>query len=171
MKLIDLTCSKCGATLQVNPELTKCMCQYCGNEMLIDNEVQHHSLDNGFEFGYQAEMGKQQAQQEMKQRAIIQQQQIINEQNRRSQQIAVENKQKQFHIWTIILLIICPVIGIPMMFFDKKYTKDKRKIPIIIWGVLLIYYSIIVAISDKEPKENIDNQIITQQSSLDSMIQ
>lgn len=65
MKLIDLTCSKCGASLQVNPELTKCMCQYCGNEMLIDNEVQHHSLDNGFEFGYQAEMGRQQAQQEM----------------------------------------------------------------------------------------------------------
>ena len=60
MKLIDLTCSKCGATLQINPELSKCMCQYCGNEMLIDNEVQHHSLDNGFEFGYQAEMGKQQ---------------------------------------------------------------------------------------------------------------
>ena len=62
MKLIDLTCSKCGATLQINPELSKCMCQYCGNEMLIDNEVQHHSLDNGFEFGYQAEMGRQRAQ-------------------------------------------------------------------------------------------------------------
>lgn len=44
MKLIDLTCSKCGATLQVNPELSKCICQYCGNEMLIDNEVQHHLI-------------------------------------------------------------------------------------------------------------------------------
>lgn len=64
MKLIDLTCSKCGATLQVNPELTKCMCQYCGNEMLIDNEVQHHSLDNGFEFGYQAELGRIHARQD-----------------------------------------------------------------------------------------------------------
>ena len=64
MKLIDLTCSKCGATLQINPELSKCMCQYCGNEMLIDNEVQHHSLDNGFEFGYQAELGRIHAQQD-----------------------------------------------------------------------------------------------------------
>ena len=45
MKLIDLTCSKCGATLQVNPDLKKCMCQYCGNEMLIDDETIHHNLN------------------------------------------------------------------------------------------------------------------------------
>lgn len=138
MKLIDLTCSKCGASLQVNPELTKCMCQYYGNEMLIDNEVQHHSLDNGFEFGYQAEMGRQQAQQEMQRQAIIQRQQIINEQNRRSQQIAEEHKQRTFHIWTIVLLIIYPFIGIPMMFFDKRFNKDNRKIPIIIWSTIII---------------------------------
>ena len=59
MKLIDLTCSKCGATLQVNPDLKKCMCQYCGNEMLIDDEVVHIQLDNGSNFGYQQEMGRQ----------------------------------------------------------------------------------------------------------------
>ena len=33
MKLIDLTCSRCGAQLKVNKDLKKCMCQYCGNEM------------------------------------------------------------------------------------------------------------------------------------------
>lgn len=62
MKLIDLTCSKCGAQLKVNPELSKCMCQYCGNEMLIDQEIIHHKIDNAFDFGYQAEMGRQSAQ-------------------------------------------------------------------------------------------------------------
>lgn len=152
MKLIDLTCSKCGATLQVNPELTKCMCQYCGNEILIDNEVQHHSLDNGFEFGYQAEMGRQQAQQEMQRQAIIQQQKIDNEQYIKRLQIEEEHKQRTFHIWTIVLLIIYPFIGIPMMFFDKKYPKDKRKIPFIIWGILLIYNIIVALISSSNYK-------------------
>lgn len=59
MRLIDLTCSKCGATLNVNPDLKKCMCQYCGNEMLIDDEVIHYTLDNGYDFGYQSELGRQ----------------------------------------------------------------------------------------------------------------
>ncbi len=62
MKLIDLNCSKCGAQLKVNADLKKCMCQYCGNEMLIDDEVIHHQIDNGQDFGYQAQLGKQQAQ-------------------------------------------------------------------------------------------------------------
>lgn len=154
MKLIDLTCSKCGASLQVNPELTKCMCQYCGNEMLIDNEIQHHSLDNGFEFGYQAEIGRQQAQQEMQRQAIIQRQQIINEQNRRSQQIAEEHKQRTFHIWTITLLIIYPFIGIPMMFFDKRFNKDNRKVPIIIWSIIIIIWSIMGLISSRHKTES-----------------
>lgn len=61
MKLIDLTCNKCGAELKVNADLKKCMCQYCGNEMLIDDEVIHHQIDNAYEAGYQAEMGRQQA--------------------------------------------------------------------------------------------------------------
>lgn len=64
MKLIDLTCSKCGAQLKINSTLKKCMCQYCGNEMLIDDEVIHHNLENGFNFGYQAELGRIRAQQD-----------------------------------------------------------------------------------------------------------
>lgn len=75
MKLIDLTCTKCGAQLKVNADLKKCMCQYCRNEMLIDDETIHHNLDNGFDFGYQAELGRIQAQQD------IERQQEINRQN------------------------------------------------------------------------------------------
>ena len=79
MKLVDLTCTKCGATLKVNSELTKCMCQYCGNEMLVDQEVQKHEFTNGFDFGYQAELGRQKAQQDLE---IKKQQEIIHERNR-----------------------------------------------------------------------------------------
>lgn len=66
MKLIDLTCNKCGAQLKVNAELSKCMCQYCGNEMLIDQEIIHHKIDNAFDAGYQSELGKIKAQEEYK---------------------------------------------------------------------------------------------------------
>lgn len=59
MKLIDLTCTKCGAQLKVNADLKKCMCQYCGNEMLIDDEVIHHQIDNGIQLGYEQELGRQ----------------------------------------------------------------------------------------------------------------
>lgn len=38
MKLIDLTCSKCGAQLKVNKDLKKCMCQYCGNEIHLSQD-------------------------------------------------------------------------------------------------------------------------------------
>lgn len=62
MKLIDLTCNKCGAQLKANADLKKCSCNYCGNEMLIDDEVIHHQIDNAFDAGYQAEIGRQQAQ-------------------------------------------------------------------------------------------------------------
>ena len=39
MKLIDLTCTKCGASMQVDGEREFCFCQYCGNKMLIDKDV------------------------------------------------------------------------------------------------------------------------------------
>ena len=37
MELAEIKCGKCGATLQVNAELPKCMCQYCGNEIALVN--------------------------------------------------------------------------------------------------------------------------------------
>lgn len=61
MRLIDLTCSKCGALLKVDSTVKKVACEYCGNEMLIDDEIKHISFDNGYDFGYQMEKGKLQA--------------------------------------------------------------------------------------------------------------
>lgn len=64
MRLVEISCSKCGGQMQINPELKKCVCVYCGNEMLIDDEVVHHTLDNGFSFGYEQEMGRLKAQED-----------------------------------------------------------------------------------------------------------
>ena len=35
MNLIEIKCEKCGASLNVNAELPKCMCQYCGAEIVL----------------------------------------------------------------------------------------------------------------------------------------
>ena len=84
MKLVSLTCTKCGAKLEVNPELTKCMCQFCGNEMLIDHEVQQHehTITNGFAFGYEQEMGRQQALADLRREQVQAQQKLLDDQQR-----------------------------------------------------------------------------------------
>ncbi|MBR5969597.1 MAG: TM2 domain-containing protein [Lachnospiraceae bacterium] len=65
MKLIDLTCPGCGASMQANAEMSRVMCHYCGTEMLIDHEVhreeQHIHFENAEDAGYQFEKGRQRA--------------------------------------------------------------------------------------------------------------
>ena len=39
MKLIRIKCPGCGANLEVNQELDKVMCNYCGTQVLIDDEA------------------------------------------------------------------------------------------------------------------------------------
>lgn len=95
MKLIDLTCSKCRATLQVNQDLRKCMCQYCGNEMLIDDEIVHHRLDNGFDFGYQAELGRIQAQ---KEQDVKRQEELKRQEEIRTQQAKIADRYRLLNI-------------------------------------------------------------------------
>ena len=70
MILITLTCPKCGAQMEVNPELEAIICNYCGNKMLIDREVVEQKITGGFEFGYQQEQGRLKAQQEEQQKRI-----------------------------------------------------------------------------------------------------
>ena len=64
MRLIDLKCSNCGATMKVNPELRQVSCNYCGNTMLIDDEIKKLQLVNGLEYGYELEKGRIIAQKE-----------------------------------------------------------------------------------------------------------
>lgn len=132
MKLISLTCDKCNATLQVNSELKRCICQYCGNEMLIDDETiqVHHQMDNAYQTGYQMEMGRQQAAVDMQNRALYMQQQ---------QQMAMEQAQKQRKKkriilgcvgvgGTIILFMYQPVIAVGVALVGAFiYSKIRNK--------------------------------------------
>ena len=38
MKIIDLTCPKCGATLKPDLDKKTAVCEYCGHQMLIEQD-------------------------------------------------------------------------------------------------------------------------------------
>ena len=58
MKLIDTTCPKCGANLHIDAECQSVFCEYCGGQILIDDEVQHLQIDNAENAGYAFEKGQ-----------------------------------------------------------------------------------------------------------------
>ena len=55
MKLVDLTCTGCGANVKVQPDRRTAICSVCGKEMLIEHTGE-------FAAGYEREMGRIQAQ-------------------------------------------------------------------------------------------------------------
>lgn len=121
MKLISLECSGCGAKLEINPELKKCMCQYCGKEMLIDDEVKkvEHRLENGFEFGYHQELGRMKALQDVKAKLLEDEKNKIDRLTHtpkaqkiwRKENISKNKKLNQSEIYPILV---------------KKLNKDKE---------------------------------------------
>ena len=65
MKLIDTTCPKCGANLRIDADRQSAFCEYCGAQILIDDEVQRLQIDNAENAGYAFEKGRQRAWQEV----------------------------------------------------------------------------------------------------------
>ena len=63
MRLITLQCPECGAKLNANAELTRASCNYCGNEILIDDEVKqvNVTIENSRQMGYDFERGRMDA--------------------------------------------------------------------------------------------------------------
>lgn len=88
MKLIDITCPKCNATMQVNEELTQCTCNYCGNTMLID--CKQSSLVDAYKFGYEQEKGRRDAELEFKRNQELEKQRISEEKEKERQRKAEE---------------------------------------------------------------------------------
>lgn len=56
MKILSLECPYCCAPLSVSSELKRIKCEYCGQTVLIENE-----LENSYESGYEFERGRRDA--------------------------------------------------------------------------------------------------------------
>lgn len=70
MKIIDTTCPSCGATMKVNNQLKIVNCNYCGKELMLMDDVQKHEIANGYQLGYEQEMGRQQALKDIKEKEV-----------------------------------------------------------------------------------------------------
>ena len=91
MKLIELKCPQCSAELKADADQKQCVCQYCNNVILIDDEVQHIQYDNMGQSGYDFEMGRLQAQEAYRENKIKQQQEAIEKEKR----LKEEQKRKE----------------------------------------------------------------------------
>lgn len=128
MKLITLTCPKCGAQMEVNPELEAIICNYCGNKILIDREVVEQKITGGFEFGYQQEQGRLKAQQEEQQKRIREEEkearknEILYQRKKREEIILSYGKDiRNISIGLMIIAILISVI----LFGKLDGTIDK----------------------------------------------
>ncbi len=78
MRLVDLSCPRCGASLRVNAELEKGSCNYCGAEFMIQDEINKIEIVNGKEFGYQQWRGRQEAANDHRQAIVAKLQSVMD---------------------------------------------------------------------------------------------
>lgn len=100
MKIIDLKCPNCTAALKVNTSFKNMTCEYCGHTFIIDDEIKRvqHSIVNAKQAGYEFEIGRIQAQEQLKARQAETERRRLEEQHRQllQQQIEEEKKQEQY---------------------------------------------------------------------------
>ena len=93
MRLIDLKCPNCTAKLEVNADLKTIVCNYCGHQFILDDEIKHveHTIKNAGQAGYDFELGRERAKQQIKnERIAVEQTNILN------QQQAIADRQRSF---------------------------------------------------------------------------
>ena len=66
MKLLSIVCPHCGAKLQTTPNAKMLTCDYCNNDVMIDEEVKRVCLVDAEQAGYEFEMGRQRALKELR---------------------------------------------------------------------------------------------------------
>ncbi len=64
MKLVQVKCKNCGATLMVPEDSLRVQCEYCDSYFTLDDEANHVKFDNAKQAGYEFERGRIRAQKE-----------------------------------------------------------------------------------------------------------
>ena len=64
MKLISVKCPNCGSKLEFTPNSKTVTCEYCGYDIMVDDEVKRIKLDNAEQTGYDLGKGLHRALQE-----------------------------------------------------------------------------------------------------------
>ncbi len=61
MKLIAIKCPNCGSKLEFTPNSKTVTCEYCGFDIMVDDEVKRFKLDDAEQTGYELGKGMQRA--------------------------------------------------------------------------------------------------------------
>lgn len=104
MKLVDMTCTGCGANVTVDSAVKVATCTVCGKQMLI-------SRSGEFGEGYDREMGRIQAQRDMEDEWKKEREEKIRLQEeakkKKEQQQKIDHIRKQLNVVCIAESIIC----------------------------------------------------------------
>lgn len=130
MKIVSTVCPNCGASIQVDMDKKNLTCNYCGNSLFVDDEVQHIQYDNAEETGYQFEKGRQRAQAEAR---------SVNT-PQYTQSIQPAPKKRKTWLWVLGWIFIFPV-PLTILLLRKKDMNPILKYGII--AVAWIFYLII----------------------------
>lgn len=128
MKLIDLTCPHCGASLEAAENTRVAKCPYCDSNVYVDDEAAHVRLDGAESAGYDFEMGRIRAQQEA-------------EAARREAQIRAERKHKNMVWWVLGWIFIFPVPATILILRSKKLPVWAKAL--LTGAVWLFYFAIV----------------------------
>ena len=139
MKLIDTTCPKCGADLHIDADRKSAFCEYCGGQVLIDDEVQHLQIDNAESAGYAFEKGRQRAQNEAQAHRYYS-----------AQPQPAPKKNKKIVWWVLGWIFIFP-IPLTIIISRNKKLKTGAKIGVIA-AAWIIY--LLIGISANASKDN-----------------
>ncbi|SET90542.1 hypothetical protein SAMN04487771_10659 [[Clostridium] aminophilum] len=142
MKIVNMVCPNCGASIQVDADKKNLTCNYCGNNLYLDDEVQHVQYDNAEETGYQFEKGRQRAQSEARQFSAQQYGAPVQ-----------QKPKKKTWLWVLGWIFIFP-LPLTILLVRKKHMNAVLKYGII--AVAWIFY-LIIALSGK-PSDNSNNQ-------------
>ena len=141
MRIVDTTCTKCGANLHIDADRKQAFCEYCGAQILIDDEVQHLQIDNAESAGYAFEKGRQRAQNEAQDMSAY-------------TYLPAPKKKSKIVWWVLGWIFIFPIPLTIIIARNKKLkTGIKAAIIIAVWLVYLII-GIIAGVTDK----NIDQE-------------
>ena len=141
MKLIDTTCPKCGANLHIDVDRKQAFCEYCGAQILVDDEVLHLQIDNAESAGYAFEKGRQRAKNEV--------------QATRTYTYQPAPKKKRKIVWWVLGWFFIFPIPLTIIIARNKKLKTGIKVVIIIaaWLVYLLI-GIVGGTVDKQKSHN-----------------
>ena len=140
MRIVDTTCTNCGANIHIDADRKTAFCEYCGAQLLIDDEVQHLKIDNAESAGYAFEKGRQRAQNEA---------QVQRHYSAQPQPAPKKNKKV---VWWVLGWIFVFPIPLTIIISRNKKLKTGAKIGIIAaaWIVWLLMGLAGKAIQDNE---------------------